>query len=80
MFGSVVLGRLMRVMFSVQMMAVGRVRVVCGFLVIACFVMFRRFFVMRRGVSVMCSRLFVVIGAFMLSHGSSQERWNKNIL
>ncbi len=55
-------------MFRMQVMAVSSMRVMCCLLRIACFVMLRRFFVVRCCVSVMCGGLLMVFSAFMLSH------------
>jgi len=55
-------------MFRLQVMAVSNMRVMCGLLVAARFVMLRRFFVVRCCVSVMFSGLLMVFCALMLSH------------
>jgi hypothetical protein len=56
---AVSLGCLIRMVHGVLTMAMGRVRTVSSFLVLARFVMFRRFFVMAYG-------LLVVIGGFAM--------------
>ncbi len=70
-FRSVVLGGLVCVMFRVQVLAVGRMRVVCALLVVSCFVMLRRFLVVRRGMFMMLRCLFMVLGSLVLSHIAS---------
>ncbi len=70
-FGRVVLGCLVQVMFGLQVMAMRRMRVERAFFVVARFVMFRGFLVVCRGMRVMFCCLFMVIGALVLSHGSS---------
>jgi hypothetical protein len=61
----VVLGRFPRVMFGLQVMAMGQMSVMAGLLVIACFVVLGSrpvvlggMFVMFRGLTVMFSALF----------------------
>ena len=64
----VVFRRLVHMIFGVQRVTVGCMRMMRALFVVPCFVMLGGFFVVRCGVLVMLGCLFVVISALVLCH------------
>ena len=65
---SMMFGGLAGMVFGIHMMAMRHVGLVSTFLVIASFVVFRSFFMVGRGMSVMLCGLFMVLSALVLGH------------
>jgi len=70
-FHCVLLCCLVQVMFRVKVMAMRSMCVERAFLVVACFMVFCGFLVVRRCMPMMFCCLFMVVGALMLSHVSA---------
>ena len=60
----VMLRRFIRVVFSVQMMGMGEVRMVASLFVIACLMVRGGFMMMLSGMLVVLSRVFMMFGCF----------------